>query len=177
MSGSVPTKILKEYSDICSKPLLTIINDGILSGKFDDTLKLADLVPIHKEGDTMHKQNYRNVSLLPVVSKVFEKVMQKQIGAHMDSFLSDFLCGYRKGYNSQYALLAMLEKWKKSYDKGGFGGAVLMDLSKAFETISHDLLIAKLHAYGFDKSALKLIKSYLSNINCKLQTLACKLKP
>ena len=162
-SGSVPTKILKEYSDICSKPLLTIINDGILSGKFDDTLKLADLVPIHKEGDTMHKQNYRNVSLLPVVSKVFEKVMQKQIGAHMDSFLSDFLCGYRKGYNSQYALLAMLEKWKKSYDKGGFGGAVLMDLSKAFDTINHDLLIAKLHAYGFDKSALKLIKSYLSN--------------
>ena len=57
----------------------------------------------------------------------------------------------------------MLEKWRISLDRGGFGGAVLMDLSKAFDTISHDLLIAKLHAYGFDKTALKFMKSYLSN--------------
>ena len=57
----------------------------------------------------------------------------------------------------------MLEKWRESLDRGGFGGAVLMDLSKAFDTISHDLLVAKLHAYGFDETALKFMKSYLSN--------------
>ena len=89
--------------------------------------------------------------------------MQKQIGKYMDIFLSPFLCGYRKGYNAQYALLSILEKWRVSRDKGGYGGAVLMDLSKAFDTLNHDLIIAKLHAYGFEKSALKLIKSYLSN--------------
>ena len=82
----------------------------------------------------------------------------------MDLFLSPFLCGYREGFNAQHSLLSMLEKWRVSLDKGGYGGAVLMDLSKAFETISHDLLIAKLRAYGFDKDVLKLIKSYLSNI-------------
>ena len=83
--------------------------------------------------------------------------------------LSPFLCGYRKGYNSQYALIAMIEKWKKSLDtkdsEGNLGkfGAVLMDLSKAFDTINHDLLIAKLEAYGFDKNSLNIIKDYLSD--------------
>ena len=78
-------------------------------------------------------------------------------------FLSPFLCGYRKGYSAQHALLSMLEKWRISLDKGGYGGGVLMDLSKAFDTLDHDLLIAKLHAYGFDINALRLIKSYLSD--------------
>ena len=94
---------------------------------------------------------------------MFEKIIQKQIGSFTDTFLSPFLCGYRKGYNAQHALISMLEKWRISLDKGGFGGAVLMDLSKAFDTINHELLIAKLHAYGFEKHALKLIRSYLSN--------------
>ena len=73
------------------------------------------------------------------------------------------MCGYRKGYSAQHALLAMLEKWRKSVDKGGYAGGVLMDLSKAFDTLNHDLLIAKLYTYGFDKNALRLIKSYLTN--------------
>ena len=76
--------------------------------------------------------------------------------------MSTFLCGYRKGYSAQHALLIMLEKWKISLDKGGFGGGVLMDLSKAFDTLDHELLIAKLYAYGFEKNSLKLIKSYLT---------------
>ena len=77
--------------------------------------------------------------------------------------MSPFLCGYRKGHNAQYALLSMLEKWRATLDKRGFGGAVLMDLSKAFGKINHDLLIAKLYAYGFEKQPFTLIKSYLSN--------------
>ena len=81
----------------------------------------------------------------------------------MDIYLSPYLCGYRKGFNAQHALLSLIEKWRISLDKEGFGGAVLMDLPKAFDTLNHDLLVAKLHAYGFDRSALKLIKSYLTN--------------
>ena len=81
--------------------------------------------------------------------------MQKQMNIYLEKYLSQFLCGYRKGYSPQYALIAMIEKWKKTLDKAsGLCGAILMDLSKAFDTINHELLLAKLGAYGFDTSAL-----------------------
>ena len=111
----------------------------------------------------MHKVNYRPVSVLPNILKVFEKLMQKQISGYISNYLSPYLCGYRKGFSSQQALVSLIENWKRVLDKKGFGGAVLMDLSKAFDTIKHDLLIAKLYAYGFSKESLKLLHSYLSN--------------
>ena len=85
------------------------------------------------------------------------------MNAFVEKFLSPYLCGYRKGYNSQYALLVMIEKWKMSLDNKGLAGGILMDLSKAFDTINHQLLIAKLYAYGFNKDALELLYDYLSN--------------
>ena len=89
--------------------------------------------------------------------------MQRQINDYITNHLSPYLCGYRKGYNTQQALVSLIEKWKKILDDKGFGGAVLMDLSKAFDTLNHELLIAKLHAYGFNRDSLKLINYYLSN--------------
>ena len=80
----------------------------------------------------------------------------------MEPLLSKYQCGFRKGYSAQYCLLAMLEKWKSSIDKGKSFGALLTDLSKAFDCLSHELLLAKLHAYGFNLSALRLIHSYLT---------------
>ena len=101
--------------------------------------------------------------ILPALSKIYEQVMQSQMNTFIDKYLSPFMCGYRKGYNPQHVLLMLIERWKKSLDCGEYSGVIFMDLSKAFETINHELLIAKLNAYGFDKSALKLIKSYLNN--------------
>ena len=86
-----------------------------------------------------------------------------QFSNYVDEFLLPYLCGYRKGFNTQYALLSLIEKWKKELDNKGYAGAILMDLSKAFDTINHELLIAKLYAYGFSKNALKLINSYMSD--------------
>ena len=83
--------------------------------------------------------------------------------SYIDQYLSPYLCGYRKGYNAQHALVLLLEKWKASLDKNGFAGAILMDLSKAFDTINHELLITKLHAYGLDKNALSIMLSYFSD--------------
>ena len=82
---------------------------------------------------------------------------------HVEEYLSPYLCGYRKGFSTQQALLSLLERWKNVSGKKGYGGAVLMDLSKAFDMLNHDLLRAKLHAYGFSEESLQLIKSYLTN--------------
>ena len=80
----------------------------------------------------------------------------------IDLLLSKFLCGFRKGYGAQDSLLAMLEHWKSAVNKRKVFGALLTDLSKAFECLSHELIIAKLNAYGFSLAALKLVQSYLS---------------
>ena len=89
--------------------------------------------------------------------------MQKQVNGFVEKHLSLYLCGHRNGYCSQYALLAMIEQWKLSLDNNGFAVGILMDLSKAVDTINHQLLIAKLHAYGFNKDALEHIQIYLSD--------------
>ena len=117
-------------------------------------------VPIHKKGNTTDKANYRPISLLPIVSKVFEKLIAKQIEPFVNSIFSTRLCGFRKGLNCQYALLDMVRSWQSC---SGKVGAVLVDLSKAFDSLSYDLLIAKMAAYGFDFQSLKLFYRYLFN--------------
>ena len=77
--------------------------------------------------------------------------------------LSPKLCGFRKGHSTQNALLNLLKNWQKCLDKSGIVGTVLMDLSKAYDCLPHDRLVAKLSAYGFDESAIALIANYLSN--------------
>ena len=128
-----------------------------------NNLKVADITPIFKKGDSTLEKNYRPVSILPVVSKIFELIMQKQISNYIEKHLSPHLCGYRKGFNAQPAILSLIENWKESLDKKGYAGGILMDLTKAFDTINHQLLIAKLYAYGFDRNALALILNYLSD--------------
>ena len=86
--------------------------------------------------------------------------MQKQVLQYIDKHLSHHLCGYRKGYSTQTALISMLQKWTLSIDNKGFASGVIMDLSKSFCTINHQLLLPKLHAYGFSKQPLTC--SYLS---------------
>jgi len=162
--GNIPTKCLKEASLECTQTLTNVWNQQIIGqGSFPNDLKLADVTPIFKNSSSSSVKNYRPISVLPSVSKVFERLMQKQINVYFDKYLSNSLCGYRKGFSTQTALLSLLEKWKITLDKKGYAGAVLMDLSKAFDTINHELLIAKLKAYGFSNAALTFISSYLSD--------------
>ena len=162
---NITPKLLKETLEIIVEPLVNIWNDEVIHNKkFPSKLKCADLTPIFKKLDSTLKENYRPVSILPVVSKIFERLMQNQMKDYIDKYLSPYLCGYRKGFNAQYALTAMIEKWKTWLDKnGGLAGAVFMDLSKAFDTINHELLIAKLEAYGFSNDSLGIILDYLSD--------------
>ena len=115
-----------------------------------------------KKGYRGSKENYQPVSILPVISKIW-KLLCNRITPFMDQFLSKYQCVFRKGFNAQHCLLAMLEKWKKAVDTKKVFGALLTDLSKAFDCLPHDLIIAKLNAYGFSLPALNLIQNYLAN--------------
>ena len=138
-SNSIPPKIFKMSSKVSARVLHKLLNDSIEKSDFPQNLKLADIKRVYKKNDPLDKTNYRPISMLPVVSKIFERIMQKQINDFIISFLSPYLCGYRKGFNTRHALLTLAENWRKSLDNKGFGGAILMNLSKAFHTLNHDL--------------------------------------
>ena len=160
--NSIPSKTLKLSADISADILQNLFNNMLLStGNFPDNIKLANITLVFKKKDPLKKENYRPVSILSTISNIFERLIQKQIVGYMENFLPPYLCGYRKNFNTQQVLLALIERWKKALDNKGFAGAVLMDLSKAFDTINHDFLVSKLHAYGFSNDSLKLLYSYL----------------
>ena len=113
--------------------------------------------------DDLDKENYRPVSVLLNVSKVSERIIYSQIDAFMRDKLSNLLTGFRKNHETQHCLMYMLQNWKNMLDKGGCLCTMFMDLSKAFDTIHHDLMIAKLGAYGFSQDVLQYMRSYLTN--------------
>ena len=163
--NSVPGKILKEYGGSYYDTVTRIVNDSVSTNSFPTKMKYADINPTIKPGkkDRTDMGSYRPISVLPYASKIFERVLKKQIQQSLTNIFHPHLCGYREGFSAQHALISMLEKWKKSLDDRGFAGAVLMDLSKAFDCVNHELLLAKLDAYGFNRDALKTILDYLSN--------------
>ena len=163
MKGDIPTKMLLATNDIITPELTKIFNEAKNMEKFPSCLKTADVTPLPKDREKDNKKKYRPVSLTPIMSKVFEKEMYGQIYDFVEKLLSPYVFGYRTGHNSEQCLMVMIETWRKALDEHKVAGAVLTDLSKAFDCIPHDLLIAKLQAYGFGKSALKFIRDYLTN--------------
>ena len=142
--------------------LCSDVNRCIEKGIFPKNLKNADITPTFKKGDRLLKSNYRPISILPTLSKIYERILYQQMYIHFDNVFSKYLCGFRKGHSTQHCLLFMMENLKKALDKGLCTGVLLTDLSKAFDCISHELLIAKLNAYGFTNNSLELISDYLS---------------
>ena len=95
-----------------------------------------------------------------IFSTIYERFLHENLTNYVETFLSKFISAYRKSY-SNHVLIRLIENWKKSLDQKKFVGAVLMDLSKAFDSIPHDLLIAKMHAYGFSIDTVTYFYSYL----------------
>ena len=146
-------------SDFCSPFLAAIWNqEFILNKNFSQKVKLADITQVYQKEDSIKVKHFRPFSVLPTLSKIF-KLMQKRISKYINPFLAHFLCGYRKGYSTEAVLVWL--------DKNDFAGAILMDFSKAFDTINYHLLIAKLQAYGFGK--IDLVYSYLKNRKQRLK--------
>ena len=156
----IPPKFVKATADILVKPFTKMINKSIKECFFPTRAKVATILPLFKCSERILKNNYRPVSVLSTFSKVLERVMKSQIVPFSDSFLSEFISAYRKNYSAQHVLIRLIEEWRQNLDQNLIVGAVLMDLSKAFDCIPHDLLIAKLDVYGFSKNALLYIYYY-----------------
>ena len=162
------TNIIRKNAAFFAKYTRDDINASIRSSKFHNELKEADIVPVHKKKSKLSKENYRPISILPNISKVYERCLYDQMSEFFDNIFSKYQCGFRTDYSAQHCLLVMIEKWKKVVDNGGAFGALLTDLSKAFDCIPHDLIIAKLEAYGFQIDALRLV--YLLSVKQKTKS-------
>ena len=108
-AGETPLDILKN-SEFCFSELTKCINKAFNENKFPDTLKLSDIVPVFKKLDPTDKTNFRPVSVLPLLSKVFEKIMYDQLYEYAETFLNKLLCGFRKAHSTQHALFRLLQK-------------------------------------------------------------------
>ena len=136
---------------VITKPLTLIINQSINTGIFPDRLKLAKIIPIHKKNDLHVIENYRPISLLPAISKVFEKIIFYQVS---QSFLNNnYLCksqyGFRQNFSTEHAILEIVDRVACELERGSTPVAIFLDLSKAFDTLNHTILLAKLRYYGF----------------------------
>ena len=160
--GEIPLNILKK-SNFSFDELTICVNCGLINGKFPITLKNANVIPVHKKDDPTDKTNFRSVSVLSLLSKVFQRVIYNQLGMYVDTFLNKLLCRFRKAHSTQHDLFKLLQQCQKELDNSGLVGTILMDLSKAYGCLPHDLIIAKLEAYGLSKSSLSLLRDYLTS--------------
>ena len=142
-TSDTPTKTIKLNSDIFSNLIYKHFNCFNDKGGFPNDLKHADIVPIYKKNNKCEKENYRPVSILSNLSKIYEKLMYNQLYENFDNILFPSQCGFRKGHSAQHCLLVMIKKLKEAIDRGFEFGSLLADLSKAFDCINHPLLIAK----------------------------------
>ena len=154
---------LKCSGDNISTSLCNVFNACISSCDFPSTFKWADINTIYKKKDNLCKENYRSVNVLAVVSKVFERMLSNQLMAYFVFILNHSLSAYRAGYSCQHVILQLTEFWRQSLDIRYCVGTLAMDLSKAFDSMPHGLLIAKLSAYGVSKHNWNLIINFLCN--------------
>ena len=159
----ISAKIFKACVSTAIGTISNLINTTYNFEKFPLRLKQAQVLPLFKKKDSLNKENYRPVSILPIISKFFERKMHDQLSEYLDSSFNPFLAAFRKGFGCQSTLLRLLKDWRKALDNHEYIAAILMDLSKAFDCLSHLLLIAKLKAYGLSEEAVKLLDSYLND--------------
>ena len=160
----IPAKYLKYGSSVIYKLLTHIINLSINTGRIPDDLKMARIVPLYKKNSKTHLRNYRPISVLSVISKVFEKVVFMQLKDNLpeNRLLYEFQSDFRSSYSTDTCLIHLIDYIKLENDKGNFTGMVLLDLQKAFDIVNHTILLIKVKWLGADYLTVQWFRSYLT---------------
>ena len=161
----ISNTLLKVIKASISQSLTIIINQMLTTGIFPDAFKVSKVIPLYKKGDSSLLVNYRPISLLPTISKIFEKVIHDQLYDYFDKYnlLAEQQYGFRKQHSTEYAAVKLIDHVSKEMENGKTPTNVYIDLSKAFDTLTFDILLFKLKYYGVTDTALDLMRSYLTN--------------
>ena len=170
---SCPIRVLKCARQIISDPLAKIFNISIEQGIYPQKLKIAKIIPIFKCDDETDPNNYRPISLLSIFNKLFEKIMYKKLKSFLDinGIICDSQYGFREKHSTEHAILDIVNQIQTNMDKRLFSCGVFIDLSKAFDTVDHNILLAKLNHYGIRGVINQWFASYLKG---RLQTTEIK---
>ena len=160
----ISVKLLKKISSALISPLTLIINQSLVTGIFPDKLKIAKVLPLFKKDDHTLMDNYHPISLLTSISKLFEKVVFSQLYDYFrnNDLYYDSQYGFLKNHSTEYAAMELTDKVLKDIDERNISLAIFMDLSKAFDTLDHSILMNKLAYYGIHGAALRWFTSYLT---------------
>ena len=158
-------KIIKAIKNEISKQLTLIINQMLESGILPDSLKIAQIIPLYKKGNVNYITNYRPISLLPTLSKVFERVIFNQLYTYLDhnNLLSEQQYGFCTNHSAELADIKLVDYIVHEIDRTLTHITIYIDLSKAFDTLNLDILLYKLHHHGITNISLKLLNIYMSN--------------
>ena len=165
----IPCKLLKLAADIVGPSLANIFRCSIDTCIFPREWKLAKVIPIFKKGQKNDLNNYRPISLLPAVSKIFERLIHNQFYEYLNAnqLLTNCQSGFRSLHSTLTALLEATNNWSINIDKGLLNGIIFIDLKKAFDTIDHEIVLQKLKNYGVEQKSLTWFRSYLDSRNQK----------
>ena len=158
-------RVVKQLASELSEPLSHIINLTFTTGKIPADLKTSIIIPVYKTVDKCEFKNYRPISLLPCFSKILEKMMYKRLLNYLSriSVLSDHQYGLRKNLSTNFALIDLIDRITSAIDNKEFVVRAFLDLSKAFDTVNHNLLLQKLEFYGIRGIALDWFKNYITS--------------
>ena len=165
--GGLGPKIIKLAATNLAPFIAALINKSISSGTFPSQLKCAKVFPVFKGGAKSYPSNYRPISILPTVSKLFEKPVNKHLMNYLNKYklIHETQSGFRQKHSCQTALVKLLDQWMACIDKGGLVGSLFIDFRKAFNVADHSILMKKLALYKLNESSLNWFRSYLGSVS------------